>query len=255
MNAVPTSFGAVGTPTWFGLGSLGLAESQLLQIGLKAALMHAAAALVIPVIGLRFVVDWKKIRRNFLFIELAILASVLPMAAVAAFNYEFPSVVGGMIGLLTTIFLAQRGIGLAKDEANTVSLAAPSSQLASRQTSEAILLRPGDVLRALTPLLATVGILLLTRIPFFGLRQLLTSEGDWVLIPVGRLGIFSLSPSLSFSCGEYWAKTFTGRTRFCTFRSSFHSLSLQRWLSYFIVARRPFLDRSQKKHLHVSGIR
>ena len=40
-------------------------------------------------IGLRFVVDWKEIRRNLLFVELAILASVLPMAAVAAFNYEF----------------------------------------------------------------------------------------------------------------------------------------------------------------------
>ena len=72
MNAVPTSFGAVGTPTWFGFGSLGLSESQLLEIGLKSALMHAAAALVIPVIALGFVVDWKVIRRNLLFAEVAI---------------------------------------------------------------------------------------------------------------------------------------------------------------------------------------
>ena len=198
MNAVPTSFGAVGTPTWFGLGALGLAESQLLRIGLKAALMHSVAALIIPVIGLRFVLDWKEIRRNLLFVELAILASAVPMALVATFNYEFPSVVGGMIGLLTTIFLAQRGIGLTKDEAKTVSPPAPSSQLASAQTSDASVLRTGDVLRALTPLLATVGILLLTRIPFLGLRQLLTSETDWVVIPFGRLGLFSLSPSLVF---------------------------------------------------------
>jgi len=195
MNAVPTSFGAVGTPTWFGFGSLGLAQSQLLQIGLKAALVHAFAALVIPVIALRFVVDWKEIRRNLLFVELAILASVLPMAAVAAFNYEFPSVVGGMIGLLVTIFLARRGIGLAKEEASSV---APSSRSPRAQTSEATHLRRGDVLRSLAPLLATVGILLVTRIPFFGLRQLLTSEADWVSVPLGRLGVFSLSPSLVF---------------------------------------------------------
>ena len=77
MNAVPTSFGAVGTPTWFGFGSLGLGESQLLEIGLKSALMHATAALVIPVIALSFVLDWKVIRRNLLFAELAVLASVL----------------------------------------------------------------------------------------------------------------------------------------------------------------------------------
>jgi len=198
MNAVPTSFGAVGTPTWFGLGALGLAESQLLRIGLKAALMHSVAALIIPVIGLRFVLDWKEIRRNLLFVELAVLASVVPMALVATFNYEFPSVVGGMIGLLTTIFLAQRGIGLTKDEAKTASPPASSSQSASPQTSHASVLRSGDVLRALTPLLATVGILLLTRIPFLGLRQLLTSETDWLVIPIGRLGQFSLSPSLVF---------------------------------------------------------
>jgi lactate permease len=194
MNAVPTSFGAVGTPTWFGFGSLGLTESQLLEIGLKSAVMHAAAAFVIPVIGLSFVVDWKVIRRNLLFVELAVLASVAPMAVMATFNYEFPSVVGGMMGLLTTIFLARRGIGLAKDEANAP---AGSSQAISPQP-EASPLHPGDVLRALAPLLATVGILLLTRIPFLGLRQLLTSEAAWVLMPLGPVGEFSLSPSLVF---------------------------------------------------------
>jgi lactate permease len=198
MNAVPTSFGAVGTPTWFGLGALGLAESQLLEIGLKAASMHAVAALVIPVIALRFVVDWKEIRRNLLFVELAVLASVLPMVAVAAFNYEFPSVAGGIVGLLTTIFLARSGIGLAKNEASAAGAVAPNSRSASQQPSETNALPPGEILRALTPLLAIVGILLLTRIPFFGLRQLLNSEAAWVSIRLGPLGVFSLSPSLVF---------------------------------------------------------
>src|SRR6516225_12244217 len=150
MNAVPTSFGAVGTPTWFGFGSLGLTESQLLEIGLKSALMHVAAALVVPAIALSFVVDWKVIRRNLLFAELAVLASVVPMAAVAAFNYEFPSVVGGMVGLLTTIFLARRGIGLSKDEANATGSGTGSSQAIS-QEPEPSPLHPGDVLRALAP--------------------------------------------------------------------------------------------------------
>ncbi len=185
MNTVPTSFGAVGTPTWFGFGSLGLAESQLLEVGLKSAILHSVAALVIPVIGLRFVVDWKTIRHNLLFVELSVLASVLPMIAVATFSYEFPSVAGGMIGLLTTIFLARRGIGLAKQDSNP-------------QTPEAGPLRASDVLRALTPLLATVGILLVSRIPALGLRQLLTSEAAWVSVRFGHLGLFLLSPSLVF---------------------------------------------------------
>jgi lactate permease len=199
MNTVPTSFGAVGTPNWFGFGSLGLAESQLLQIGLKAALMHAVAAVVIPVIALRFVVDWKEIRRNLLFVELAIFSSVLPMAAVAAFNYEFPSVVGGAIGLLLTIFLAKHGVGLAEDKTIAADLVTPRSQSTSGpQHPEARTLHRADVLRALTPLIATVGILLVTRIPFLGLRQLLTSEAGSITIPLAKLGVFSLSPSLVF---------------------------------------------------------
>jgi lactate permease len=199
MNTVPTSFGAVGTPTWFGFGSLGLAESQLLEIGLKAALMHAVAAVIIPVIALRLVVDWKEIRRNLLFVELAIFSSVLPMAAVATFNYEFPSVVGGAIGLLLTIFLAKHGVGLAQDKASITDSVTPGAQpTPDSQPPEASRLPRADVLRALTPLIATVGILLVTRIPFLGLRQLLTSEAGSISIPFGKLGVFSLSPSLVF---------------------------------------------------------
>jgi lactate permease len=199
MNTIPTSFGAVGTPNWFGFGSLGLAEPQLLEIGLKAALMHAVAALVIPVIALSLVVDWKEIRRNLLFIELAIFSSVLPMATVATFNYEFPSVVGGALGLLLTIFLAKNGVGLAKDKASTAGVIAPGSQsTGGPQHPEASPLRRADVLRALTPLIATVGILLITRIPFLGLRQFLTSEAGSISISLGKLGVFSLSPSLVF---------------------------------------------------------
>src|SRR5207244_5405046 len=94
-------------------------------------------------------------------------------------------------------FFARRGIGLAKDEANAAGSVAQSAQSISPQ-SEASPLHRGDVLRALAPLLATVGILVLTRIPFLGLRQLLTSEAKWVLISLGPLGEFSLSPSLVF---------------------------------------------------------
>src|SRR5262249_42938095 len=145
MNAVPTSFGAVGTPTWFGFGELGLSKSQLLEISLKAALMHAVAALVIPVIALRFVVDWKEIRRNLIFVELAILANVLPMVAVAAFSYEFPSVAGGIVGLLTTIVLARSGIGLAKEEGGAAVAVVPTTQSASQRPSERNPLSRGDV--------------------------------------------------------------------------------------------------------------
>jgi len=54
MNTIPVSFGAVGTPLWFGFGSLGLSEAQLTQVGLNVALLQTLAALVIPIIALRW---------------------------------------------------------------------------------------------------------------------------------------------------------------------------------------------------------
>ena len=52
MNSVPVSFGAVGTPTWFGLGNLGLSNTELLHVGGLSAIMHTVAAIFFPVADL-----------------------------------------------------------------------------------------------------------------------------------------------------------------------------------------------------------
>lgn len=179
LNTIPVSFGAVGTPLWFGFGSLGLSEDQLTQVGWNVAVLQTLAALVIPIIALRFVATWSEIRQNVVFIYLSILASVLPMLALSAFNYEFPAVVGGLIGLFLTIGLARLGIGLnGKRAAPTTRLLSPAVRL------------------ALAPLVATVLILLITRIPFFGLRQWLNAATPNWALSLGQLGEFTLSPSL-----------------------------------------------------------
>ena len=64
MNSVPVSFGAVGMPMWFGFGELNLGATELTELGFKTALMHAAAALVIPVLALRMVVSIQEIKKN-----------------------------------------------------------------------------------------------------------------------------------------------------------------------------------------------
>ena len=98
MNSVPVSFGAVGTPTCFGMGQVGLSHGQLLEIGFRSALINSIAALVIPIIALAFVVSWKEISRNLGFVYLSILSCVVPHVLLAAVNYEFPALVGGAIG-------------------------------------------------------------------------------------------------------------------------------------------------------------
>lgn len=183
MNSIPVAFGAVGTPTWFGFGPLGLEPEVLRNTAIKTALLLIGAAWVVPVLALRLVVGWRELRGNALFIALSIAAAVLPMAAAATVNDEFPTVIGGLVGLGVTILLARAGIGLAGDGAKRTP--AP--------------LITGKVLYALTPLLVTVGILLVTRIPALGLRQWLTATSPAAEWSLGGLGVFSVSTSLVLS--------------------------------------------------------
>lgn len=183
MNSVPVSFGAVGTPTWFGFGQLGLSDADMLAVGSKSALFHGVAALFVPILALRFVIGWDEIRRNLAFVFVSILSCTIPYVILARFNYEFPALVGGAIGLGLSAFLAHAGFGLASaGEARTAR-----SVAASR------------LFKALFPLWGTLLILLATRIQQLGLKGLLNqAEPAWTA-SMGPLGQISISPALVLS--------------------------------------------------------
>lgn len=184
MNSVPVHFGAVGTPGWFGLGQLpGIGPEQLLDIGFRAAIIHAVAALVIPVIALTFALSFQEVRKNILYVYLSILSTIIPYLVAARFDYEFPSVVAGTVGLVLSVIIAKKGIGLAggggEKSANTISLPA--------------------LIKASFPLWGTVIILLVTRIKQIGIKPLLTGNTTWIETSLGSLGDLHLSTSLVIS--------------------------------------------------------
>ncbi len=181
MNTVPVSFGAVGTPTWFGMGELGLSDAELLRIGLNTARIHAAAALVVPVLGLLAVVDWRTLKPNLGFVYLSILACTVPYVLLAGFNYEFPALFAGMIGFGLSILLARSGLGLAPGGAP----AKPARRISGR-----------ELVRALFPLWATVLVLLVTRIEQLGIKGFLNDATPALSVTLGSLGTFSSSRSL-----------------------------------------------------------
>jgi lactate permease len=183
MNSVPVSFGAVGTPTWFGFGPLGLDDATLLQTGFNAAILHALAAAVIPVMALRFIFSWAEIRGSLVFVLLSVYACVLPQLGIAAVNYEFPALVGGAVGLAATAALARFGIGLG----GTDSAPHPSDVSA------------GQLVRATFPLWGTLLLLIVTRIPQLGIKQLLNAGEPVAAFSLGGLGQFSISPALVIS--------------------------------------------------------
>lgn len=183
LNTVPVSFGAVGAPTWFGFGQLGLNAAELRAVAWKTALIHSAAACVVPLLAFRLLLGWQEIRRNLVFVYLSLAASVGPMFALALFNDEFPSVVGGLIGLVLTVWMVRHRVGLAREDETA------ASDSSAPPTSRA-------VAKALFPIWATVLVLLVTRIPQLGLRGLLTSATPAWDFSLGLLGIASISPSL-----------------------------------------------------------
>lgn len=184
MNSVPVSFGAVGTPTWFGMGQLNLSTAQLLEISFTTAFINSLAALVIPVIALVFVVSWKDIRQNLIFIYLSILSCVVPYVLLATVNYEFPALVGGAIGFSLSIVLAGKNIGLS------------SNQQTRRSNSQSKSLNYNKLAKAMSPLAGIILILVITRIPELRIRDFLNADSPAFKISLGSLANFSISPGL-----------------------------------------------------------
>lgn len=181
MNSVPVSFGAVGTPTWFGFANLGLSDASLLEIGRQTALIHVVAGFVIPLLALRFIVSWQDIRRNLPFILLSVLSCTLPYLLLAQVNYEFPALVGGAIGLALSVLLARGGIGLARgDKPQSAAQAVPFMQ----------------VVKAMTPTLLLIAILIVTRVHQLGLKALLNNTALLWQENLGWLGELRISRAL-----------------------------------------------------------
>ncbi len=112
MNTVRVSFGAVGTPTWFGFSAIDLNEAEILSIAFKSATIHSVIALFIVTIALLQIVNFRSILKNIVYVILSVACTVIPFLIISRFNYEFPSLVGGAIGLIGSVVLAQKNIGL-----------------------------------------------------------------------------------------------------------------------------------------------
>lgn len=196
MNSVPVSFGAVGTPTWYGFGELTLNLSEIMDIGAKSGIIHFVAALIIPVIALLMVVKLDDIKKNVGFIYISILSTTVPYILLSFVDYEFPSLVGGSIGLVVSVFAAQQGWGLQKSEDNTAD-------------KEHVGI--GKLVKALFPLWATILVLVITRVPQLGIKTLITNKEALFSLDLGTFGTFELSKALILSLkgiastGQNWS--------------------------------------------------
>jgi lactate permease len=136
IQSTPVSFGAVGTPILVGVKT-GLADQAivdaaiapmpffeyLLHIATKVAMMHGLIGFLIPLIMIGMLTRFFGANRSFAegfriwkFALFAGLAFTVPYYLIAAIlGPEFPSLLGGIIGLLIVIPAARRGFLMPKD--------------------------------------------------------------------------------------------------------------------------------------------
>jgi lactate permease len=202
IQSTPVSFGAVGTPILVGLfGGLTGApavEQHLVVLGMtmpdylahvavRVAVLHAAAGTLVPLFVACLLTGFFGRNRSFgeglgiwKFALFAAFAMTIPYVTVAVvLGPEFPSLMGGLIGLAVVSFAAQRGFllperawdfgprsGWEKDWMGSVD---PEEELATQ--------RPAiGIGRAWTPYLLVALILVLTRVPALRLQGFLTQQ-------------------------------------------------------------------------------
>ena len=186
LDSVPVAFGAVGTPVWFGLGQLDVAPELVREAGIKAALLNGISGFVIVPVALLLLVPWNEIRRHLVFIALSVTSCVLPAWLFSFVSNEFPTVIGGMIGLLLTVALARYRIGLPPELVAKEGEPAPVAPMPPKRR----------LIMALSPLGLTVLLLLLTRIRQLGLKGWLQSLDPAIEISLGAAGELRLSTAL-----------------------------------------------------------
>ncbi len=208
IQCTPVSFGALGTPILMGVGTglsgdpaveayaanagFAVANGDLVgsgflsAIAFKVALLHAAAGLLIPLLVVvsmtrffgpnRSIVDGLRVWK---FALLASLSMTVPYVLVARFlGPEFPSLIGGLVGLATMVTCARVGWLVPKGEPwdfapkdqwdsdwnGTISLDESNSDSPSMSLA-----------LAWSPYVLIAGLLVATRVPALGIKQLLTS--------------------------------------------------------------------------------
>ncbi|PCJ21729.1 MAG: lactate permease [SAR86 cluster bacterium] len=208
IQSTPVSFGAMGTPILVGVNTglsadpaiaayaaeLGYVEwDQFLSfLAGKIALLHAIAGTFIPllVVGVmtRFFGKNRSFAEGFKVWKFALFASfsmTIPYLLVATyFRPEFPSLIGGLVGLAIVVSAAKKGFLLPgpddiwdfDDKENWDEEWTGTMTIDDEDDGSPVM----GIVKAWSPYLFIAGLLVMTRLPFFGLETYLRNS-HWLV--------------------------------------------------------------------------
>lgn len=220
IQSTPVSFGAVGTPLLLGVWS-GISDKQdiaqaiapnslenyLLQITGNVGFLHAAIGFLIPLILSAFLTRFFGAKRSFAeglkvwpFAIFAGLAFTIPYFLVAKFlGPEFPSLVGGFIGLMIVVPAAKRGFLMPKETFDFAPRANWDKDwlgtLAEEKVDDSVAPK-FSILRAFSPYIIVIALLIITRV-IAPLKAFLT--GDMTTITFANLFGTSISSKIQLA--------------------------------------------------------
>jgi lactate permease len=187
IQSTPVSFGAVGTPILVGVNA-GLSNQEivtghigdvafqdyLFQIGANVALLHTLVGFLVPLIMVGMLTRFFGRNRSFVeglkawkFALFAGFAFTLPYLLVAqTLGPEFPSIVGGLVGLAIVVTAAKRGFLVPRDEFHFEERSKWEPEWISRFQDQPDPVRTGAAItmfQALVPYIVVVALLVITR--------------------------------------------------------------------------------------------
>lgn len=188
MDTTSVSFGAVGTPVSQALASLGasVATDGFTQgITIWTAIPHAIVGTFIPFIAVAVIMKFFTKEKSF-----KSALSILPFAAYAGIlftlpytiiavtlGYEFPSLLGALIGLPILILTTRKGFLIPKKKWNFSGEETWDESWKSTsplpQNNESKM----SILKAWTPYLLIAFLLIITRLPFLPFKSILSGTG------------------------------------------------------------------------------
>ena len=203
------AFGAIGTPVAQAFACLGpeiATEGFRQSLSVWTAIPHAIAGTVLPFIAVAIMCKFFSKARSFKpalqvlpFALFAGLSFTVPYILVAMFvGYEFPSIFGALIGLVLTVLAARFKFLTPKTVWNFDRPEDWEEDWRATHTPEVP--RPADMslIRAWIPYVLIAVILILTRIPALGLKQLL-QDGIFVIKTADLFGVANTAFTLKWA--------------------------------------------------------
>lgn len=192
LNSTPVAFGAVGTPLF---GAMSTIASNLTAIGADAeafqmamtkwvAILHGSVGTFIPLLAIAMMTkifgkekSIKPALKAAPFAIFAGLAFTIPMILIAnMFGPELPALLGAFIGLAITVLAAKKGLFMPKDEWDFPDKSEWEDEWKSQSDIDDVGKVRMSLVKAWIPYILIALILVVTRIPSFGIKQILVNQ-------------------------------------------------------------------------------